>query len=80
MLLSIRAGGVGLNLVGANHVFMLDMDWNPAVEEQAADRCHRVGQTRDVFVHKFVCVGTIEERILNLQKQKLQLASNVMTG
>ena len=80
MLLSIRAGGVGLNLIGANHVFMLDMDWNPAVEEQAADRCHRVGQTRDVFIHKFVCRGTIEERILRLQEQKLQLASNVMTG
>lgn len=53
MLLSLQAGGVGLNLTGANHVFMLDMHWNPAVEEQAADRCHRVGQTRDVFIHRY---------------------------
>ena len=52
MLLSLQAGGVGLNLTGANHVFLLDLHWNPALEVQAADRCHRVGQTRDVFVHK----------------------------
>ena len=54
MLLSLQAGGVGLNLMGANHVFILDMHWNPALEEQAADRCHRVGQTRDVHIHRSV--------------------------
>ncbi len=80
MLLSLQAGGVGLNLIGANHLFILDMHWNPALEQQASDRCHRVGQTRDVYIHKFVCASTIEERILKLQEQKLQLASNVMTG
>lgn len=80
MLLSLQAGGVGLNLVGANHLFIVDMHWNPALEQQASDRCHRVGQTRDVQIHKFVCVGTIEERILTLQEQKIVLANDVMTG
>ena len=59
MLLSLQAGGVGLNLTGANHVFMIDMHWNPALEEQAADRCHRVGQIRDVFIHRCVPVYTL---------------------
>ena len=52
MLLSLQAGGVGLNLIGANHVFIVDMHWNPALEEQAADRCHRMGQKKDVFIHR----------------------------
>lgn len=80
MLLSLQAGGVGLNLVGANHLFLLDMHWNPALEQQAADRCHRVGQKRDVHIHKFVCAGTVEEKILQLQEKKLLLASDVMSG
>ena len=80
MLLSLQAGGVGLNLIGANHVFMLDMHWNPALEVQAADRCHRVGQPRDVVIHKFVTEGSVEERILKLQEQKLLLAKNVLEG
>lgn len=80
MLLALQAGGVGLNLVGANHVFLMDMHWNPALEQQAADRCHRVGQSRDVYIHKFVCEGTIEQRILNLQQEKLELARNVLAG
>ena len=80
MLLSLQAGGVGLNLIGGNHIFMLDMHWNPALEVQAADRCHRVGQKRDVFIHKFVCESTVEERILQLQHQKLMLAKNVLDG
>jgi len=54
MLLALQAGGVGLNLTAANHVFMLDIHWNPALEVQAADRCHRVGQTRDVFIHRYL--------------------------
>ena len=80
MLLSLQAGGVGLNLIGGNHVFLLDMHWNPALEEQAADRCHRVGQTRDVHIHKFVCKDTVEQRILQLQEKKLELAKNVLAG
>ncbi|KFD66584.1 hypothetical protein M514_01581, partial [Trichuris suis] len=80
MLLSLTAGGVGLNLVGGNHLFILDLHWNPALELQAADRIHRVGQTRPVFIHKFVCVDTIEERVLALQEKKLQLAHSVLTG
>ncbi|MEZ4652701.1 MAG: C-terminal helicase domain-containing protein [Candidatus Eisenbacteria bacterium] len=62
-LLSVRAGGTGLNLTAANHVFHFDRWWNPAVEDQASDRAFRIGQTRNVQVHKFVCVGTLEERI-----------------
>lgn len=80
MLLSLQAGGVGLNLIGGNHVFLLDMHWNPALEVQASDRCHRVGQTRDVRIHKFICSGTVEERILQLQTKKLELAKNVLEG
>lgn len=78
MLLSLQAGGVGLNLIGGNHIFLLDMHWNPALETQTGDRCHRMGQKRDVFIHKFVCEGTVEERILMLQRKKLELAQNVL--
>ena len=63
MLLSLKAGGTGLNLTAANHVVHLDRWWNPAVENQATDRAFRIGQRRDVQVHKLVCVGTVEERI-----------------
>ncbi len=62
-LLSLKAGGTGLNLTRANHVFHFDRWWNPAVENQATDRAFRIGQTRQVEVHKFVCLGTVEERI-----------------
>lgn len=62
-ILSLKAGGVGLNLTRANHVFHFDRWWNPAVENQATDRVFRIGQTRNVQVHKFVCTGTLEERI-----------------
>ena len=61
-LLSLKAGGTGLNLVQANHVFHFDRWWNPAVENQATDRAFRIGQTKNVQVHKFVCAGTLEER------------------
>ena len=62
-LLSLKAGGTGLNLTAANHVFHLDRWWNPAVEDQATDRAFRIGQRRNVQVHKFVCIGTLEEQI-----------------
>jgi SNF2 family DNA or RNA helicase len=77
-LLSLRAGGLGLNLTAANHVFHFDRWWNPAVEAQATDRAHRVGQTRRVQVHKFVCIGTMEERIDRLLSEKQALADQIV--
>jgi SNF2 family DNA or RNA helicase len=77
-ILSLKAGGFGLNLTAANHVFHFDRWWNPAVEDQATDRVHRIGQQRRVQVHKFVCVGTLEERIDSMLTQKRALARNVI--
>jgi SNF2 family DNA or RNA helicase len=77
-LLSLKAGGFGLNLTRANHVFHFDRWWNPAVEEQATDRVHRIGQTRRVQVHKFVCIGTIEDRIDRLLTEKAALADRIV--
>lgn len=77
-VLSLKAGGTGLNLMRANHVFHYDRWWNPAVENQATDRAYRIGQTRDVQVHKFVCLGTLEERIDALIESKRELAENVI--
>ncbi|NUP04458.1 MAG: DEAD/DEAH box helicase [Polyangiaceae bacterium] len=74
MLLSLKAGGVGLNLTAADHVFLLDPWWNPAVEEQAADRAHRIGQDKPVMVYRLVAKDTVEERILALQETKRHLA------
>jgi hypothetical protein len=72
-LISLKAGGVGLNLTSANHVILMDPWWNPAVEEQACDRVHRLGQTRPVSVARFVAAGTIEERMTELQELKRQI-------
>ncbi|XP_076802366.1 transcription termination factor 2-like isoform X3 [Clavelina lepadiformis] len=80
MLVSLQAGGVGLNLVGGNHLFLLDLHWNPALEKQAFDRIYRVGQKKNVFVHKFVVSGTVEEQILQLQEKKINIAKAVMEG
>jgi SNF2 family DNA or RNA helicase len=77
-VLSLKAGGVGLNLTRANHVFHFDRWWNPAVENQATDRVFRIGQKRDVWVHKFICVGTLEERIDALIESKKALAESVI--
>ncbi|MHB1317820.1 MAG: DEAD/DEAH box helicase [Anaerolineae bacterium] len=77
-VLSLKAGGTGLNLMRANHVFHYDRWWNPAVENQATDRAYRIGQTRDVQVHKFVCLGTLEERIDALIESKRELADAVI--
>ncbi len=74
LLLSLKAGGTGLNLTAADHVFLLDPWWNPAAEDQAADRAHRIGQTRPVLVHKLIAADTVEERILELQLHKRALA------
>jgi SNF2 family DNA or RNA helicase len=78
MLLSLRAGGTGLNLVAANHVVHVDRWWNPAVEAQATDRAFRIGQTRQVQVRKLVCVGTVEERVDELMARKAALAASVV--
>jgi SNF2 family DNA or RNA helicase len=77
-LLSLKAGGTGLNLTAANHVFHFDRWWNPAVENQATDRAFRIGQTRNVQVHKFVCVGTLEEKIDEMIERKQQVAAKVV--
>ena len=77
-LISIKAGGVGLNLTEADYVFILDPWWNPAVEQQAVDRAHRIGQTQHVFIYKFITKDSVEEKILALQKRKQILAENLI--
>ncbi|MDM7914101.1 MAG: DEAD/DEAH box helicase, partial [Candidatus Eisenbacteria bacterium] len=77
-VLSLKAGGTGLNLMRANHVFHFDRWWNPAVENQATDRAFRIGQTRNVQVHKFVCVGTVEEAIDTMIESKKEVAAQVV--
>jgi SNF2 family DNA or RNA helicase len=77
-ILSLKAGGVGLNLTAANHVFHYDRWWNPAVENQATDRAFRIGQKRTVHVHKFVCMGTLEERIDQMLEEKVELAQSII--
>ena len=78
-LISLKAGGVGLNLTAADYVFILDPWWNPAVEAQAVDRAHRIGQQRTVFTYKFITRGTVEEKILALQNKKIQLVTELIT-
>ncbi|XP_063831636.1 uncharacterized protein LOC135080842 [Ostrinia nubilalis] len=80
MLLSLCAGGVGLNLCGANHLLLLDPHWNPQLEQQAQDRIYRVGQKKHVHIYRFMCVDTVEQSIRKLQEAKLELAENVLTG
>ena len=78
-LISLKAGGVGLNLTEADYVFIIDPWWNPAVEQQAVDRSHRIGQTKTVFTYKFITKDTVEEKILALQQRKKELASSIIT-
>jgi SNF2 family DNA or RNA helicase len=80
MLVSLKAGGTGLNLTAADHVFLLDPWWNPAVEDQAADRAHRIGQERPVMVYRMVAKDTVEERIFALQEKKRALADVALGG
>jgi SNF2 family DNA or RNA helicase len=77
-ILSLKAGGTGLNLTRASHVFHYDRWWNPAVESQATDRAFRIGQTRNVQVHKMICSGTLEERIDEMIESKKLLAEQVV--
>lgn len=78
-LISLKAGGLGLNLTAADYVFILDPWWNPAIEAQAVDRAHRIGQDKTVFTYKFITKGTVEEKILALQRNKQRLASELVT-
>ncbi len=79
-LISLKAGGLGLNLTAASYVFILDPWWNPAVEAQAIDRAHRIGQTQHVFAYRLICEDTVEQRIIELQNKKRQLADAIVTG
>jgi superfamily II DNA or RNA helicase len=78
MLLSLKAGGVGITLTAADHIFFMDPWWNPAIENQAADRAHRIGQRNPVLIHRIVAQDTVEEKILNLQKAKSNLAAAIL--
>lgn len=79
-VLTVKAGGVGLNLTGASHVIHYDRWWNPAVENQATDRAYRIGQLKNVMVHKFICSGTLEERIDEMINSKKELADKIVTS
>jgi SNF2 family DNA or RNA helicase len=79
-LISLKAGGTGLNLTGADTVVLYDLWWNPAVEEQAAGRAHRIGQKKEVEVWRMIAEGTIEERMDQLQQEKRELFQQVITG
>ncbi|MCP4661797.1 MAG: SWF/SNF helicase family protein, partial [bacterium] len=79
-MISLKAGGTGLNLTAADYVIHLDPWWNPAVEDQASDRAHRIGQTRPVTVYRLITRGTVEEEILDLQERKRCLVAGVLEG
>jgi non-specific serine/threonine protein kinase len=79
-VLSLKAGGAGLNLTAASHVVHFDRWWNPAVENQATDRAFRIGQNKNVLVHKFVCRGTVEEKIDQMIESKRQLSKDLIEG
>lgn len=78
-LISLKAGGVGLNLTAADYVYIVDPWWNPAVEQQAIDRTHRIGQTKNIFAYRMICKDTIEDKILQLQERKRALAKELIT-
>ena len=79
-LISIKAGGTGLNLTEADYVFILDPWWNPAVEKQAVNRAHRIGQKRNVMVYKYITENTVEEKIMKLQNEKSELADLIVNN
>ena len=80
LLISLKAGGVGLTLTAADHVYLMEPWWNPAVEDQAADRAHRIGQENPVLIQRLVARDTVEDKILALQKRKQELAGAVLEG
>ena len=79
-LISLKAGGLGLNLTAAEYVFLLDPWWNPAVEAQAIDRAHRIGQTRHVFAYRLIARDTVEEKVPELQQSKRELADAILSA
>jgi len=79
-LISLKAGGLGLNLTAAEYVFLLDPWWNPATEAQANDRIHRIGQKQHVFAYRLIAKDTVEEKVLQLQETKRELADSIMTA
>jgi SNF2 family DNA or RNA helicase len=79
-LISLKAGGLGLNLTAADYIFLLDPWWNPAVEAQAIDRAHRIGQTKNVFAYRLIARGTVEEKVLDLQNSKRELADAIINA
>jgi len=78
-LISLKAGNAGLNLTAADYVFLVDPWWNTAVQQQAIDRTHRIGQTKNIFAYKMICKDTIEEKIIRLQQRKKQLAEDLVS-
>jgi non-specific serine/threonine protein kinase len=78
-LISLKAGGVGLNLTAADYVYIVDPWWNPAVEQQAIDRTHRIGQTRNIFAYRMICKDTVEDKIIQLQEKKRILAKELIS-
>ena len=78
-LISLKAGGFGLTLTEADYVFLMDPWWNPAAENQAIDRAHRIGQTKHVMVYRYVAEGTVEDKVLGLQERKAELFADLMT-
>ena len=78
-LISLKAGGVGLNLTAADYVYIVDPWWNPAVEQQAIDRTHRIGQTKNIFAYRMICNDTVEDKIIKLQEKKRALAKDLIT-
>jgi SNF2 family DNA or RNA helicase len=77
-LISLKAGGLGLNLTAADYIFLLDPWWNPAVERQAIDRAHRIGQTGKVAAYRLICRDTVEEKVVELQERKRELADAII--
>jgi SNF2 family DNA or RNA helicase len=79
-LISLKAGGTGLNLTGADYVIHYDPWWNPAAEDQATDRAHRIGQTKSVFVYRLIAKGTVEEKIMKLKDRKRDLVDSIISA
>ena len=79
-LISLKAGGVGINLTAADYVYIVDPWWNPAVEQQAIDRTHRIGQDKTIFAYRMICKETVEEKIIQLQVRKRELAANLISN
>jgi non-specific serine/threonine protein kinase len=77
-LISLKAGNTGLNLTAADYVYIVDPWWNPAVEQQAIDRTHRIGQTKNIFAYRLICRNTIEEKMIQLQERKRALANDLV--